>query len=1256
MLLQRSKLAVTVAERPRLAPPWLIMLLGTMVLAVLVLIYPHQDLITRILNAPSGEITDAYLTNLLRTDTQNPLLRIAMARKELISGHFERVSQTLAPALNSEDPKVKQDAVWLLWQSEEIQYQRLPLDSPKRQAVREQLLRQLAETAGHELPIQMLAELARKAISRGDMKLGSRLFDRLASSEQINADYWYVDAARVALQHGEYRAAAEFYLVARKRAKNIDEQRRFFVAAMHALESGNRITEALSVAESELEIAPGLFDDTETLILLVRFARAAHRPDLADKYARRLLRLSLFEQLRKEQRRLSGLDVILRRVALSANEIGNQKDKGPQLPFDDKIYTLGFEAFLDNRKLEDAWMVAASAVRQAPDKLAWRERLARVSEWAGRPKIALDNWLYLARSTGRDDAWQAVLRLAPGLFDDNALRSALEYQLEKQPGNQKLIRETAAMYERLADPRGGLRFLERTHSRIHQTWVLEDMAELAGRIGDPELALGYWQRFLAQAGLTPERAVRVATAMLLFGRAEESLALLQKTQNLAVKSDVAYWRLTAKLAEFAHNDGLAIKSYRQFVDAHENSAQAEESDYEALYRLLQDGYPQEAAQIALVAWKHFHTPKHLIQALGYYAKNERWQEMGPLLSGLADKDRRLLRVNPEFLQLSAQYALNTGKPTQAKQDLEAAIRLAPRVQSIQLALLWLYIDSGDDISLRRLLSQWERDWQGDPALHDALGSAYLALSLPDIALRRYYTPHLHEHRDDFLWMMNYADALEQNQETDRAWQLRQYLLAQERQRSTRRAWLSDFPDEESRKMRQVARARLVIAQKQGDAGLAVLRELLRLDRDGEKKLSSPAKDVALGWLQEQGSYQAERGWLWQQYARTAARPLWAEISLALAENDRETAGQLLERHGERLPRYDRISAARLGDDLRLAQSDAFQTLDSQHADDPLHLQLSEALLEYSDSVGSEFFKRDIGKIEERESKLHWHVAISPRLALDMSLGSIKRNNRDLSIIGALPDEKYLSARLRWRHPDGETLLTVQQRDSFDVYYPLLLEHTQRIDDRLSLNLALGSELPASDSTALMIAGMKDSAALGLRYRLTARDQISVLGNWSRYYVQGGMALGTGQSWLIEARHAIRTAPRDLEISAFWSDHRYNRRASVNDERLRTLLPAGTEITADVGSFFFIPEDFCYYGIRLSTDTRFEREYTRAWRPYATIARTWNTSLGPGYDFGGGVAGSVFGADHLSIGWKIGKGGSSGSGQVKEFGLTYRLHY
>ena len=104
-----------------------------------------------------------------------------------------------------------------------------------------------------------------------------------------------------------------------------------------------------------------------------------------------------------------------------------------------------------------------------------------------------------------------------------------------------------------------------------------------------------------------------------------------------------------------------------------------------------------------------------------------------------------------------------------------------------------------------------------------------------------------------------------------------------------------------------------------------------------------------------------------------------------------------------------------------------------------------------------------------------------------------------------------------------------------------------------------------------------------------------------------------------------------------------------------MLPAGTTFS-DLGPNFFLPDAFRFYGIRVSTDTRFEKDYTRAWRPYATAARTWHSELGPGYDLGLGLAGSVFGNDHLAFGWRLSKSGATSGGTVREFGLTYRLHY
>lgn len=1247
MLLQRSKLAVTHVERPRLASPYSIALLGVLVVAALVAIYPHQNLVNRIYQAPASQVTASYLDNLLRTDPGNPRLRLMLARSHLQLGAYGKVHDTVAPALASDDDALRTDATILIWEANDAQLAKLPAGSPERARLLTRLRGELAELAQQELPPDLLPVIARKAFAIGLPALGLNLFERLAAGSDRSGQ-WYAEAARTALGHGEYRAAAQFFLIARERSANLATARAHFLDALRALRFGDLAGEAIDLADRTIGQPPSLLDDTQTLAVMVELARAARRPDLADKYARRLLRLALLEQWRRAQLAKTGMDAVLRRVAVQDEELRGS----PRLPFDDRIYRLGFDAFLDNKKLDDAWQVAASAVRQAPENLDWRERLAKVSEWTGRPQMALENWLYLAQSSGRDEAWQAVLRLAPGLFDDSALRAALQRELARRPGDRVLIREIVALYERAGDPTGALLFLDRQHAASRQAWLLADMAGLAERSGDDARALRLWKRLLADGRPDTDQIVHIATLLLLNGDNAEAIDLLDTHRQSAGAEETGYWRLAGEVGRKYGRDELALAAYRQATQSRDAVA----ADFDALHALLLDDYPLDAARVVAAAFRRFGQTAHAVRALATFAAEEAWSEAGRLLGELDARQLDRLRRSPDFLRYSGLYHQHQGRLAAARRDLELALKLAPDDTEVQRTLLWIVIDGNDAVTLRRMLAQIEPAARDNPVLHDTLAAAYQLLSRPDVALKRYLTPQLAHKHDDFLWLMNYADALEQNQEADRAWRLRRHLLAGQRQLADGRTWLTGSPAVPLDVTRRVARARLALHQRQGDPSLAVMRELLRLDRDGERHLSNAARQVAAGWLQDHGEYQAERGWLWQQYARNAMRPLWADITVALVEDDRETLGDLLDRFGESLPRYDRINAARRVDDLRLAQTDAFDTQTDQPDDDPLHLQLTEALLAHSDHLGGTVASRDVGGLGEREIGVLWHLSLSPRLSLDLGLGSIARRNHDTAVIGAAPDETYRSARLNWRHADGETRFGIGQRDSLARYHPLSVEHEQRLDERLRLRIGIGHQLPATDTTALRVAGMKDRAFASLSYRPTLRDRLTVEYAAERYATQTDSKLGDGRHFSVEVAHALRLEPRDLELSVFWSHHGYSRRDAAPDPALLPLLPAGLASVRDLGPNFFVPDSFSYGGIRLSTDSRFAHEYTRAWRPYATVARTWHSALGPGYDLAFGIAGSVFGADHLRLGGTLGRSGLSGGGLVREIGITYRQHY
>lgn len=1264
MLLQRSKLAAANVKRPRLAPPWLVVMLGGMVTGVLVASYPREDLIKRVLAAPPDELTEAYLVNLLRTDPQNPSLRLVLARSQMQAGLFDRVGTTLAPSLAAADPDIRREAMWLYWRSEEARFKKLSPDSPAYESTRQRLRQQLEALAEQESDDDVLIDIVRKAFDLGDMALARRVLTRLANEETHAGPQIYTEAARVALAAGEYRAAAEFHLLAADRAPLRDEERRQILAALHALQAGDRLPDALDLAADQIKRRPWLEDDLEVLETLVRFARAARRPDLADHYAKRMLRLSLLLEWRRRQLALDGFDAMVRRVALTSEP----PEKGPRLPFDDRLYTLGFEAFLDNRNLEDAWKVAASAVHQAPENMLWRERLAQVSEWSGRPQIALENWLYLARTSNREEAWQAVLRLSPGLFDDTALSEALRQEAARNPGDAALRHQLVAVYERLGEPERALRFLEETYRQHPQPELRVEMAELSERMGDDARALKYWLALQSETGLTPAQAVRVGVLLLIHGQPAQALTVLERTQARAEAesgSDTPFWRLIADLARRLQEDELAKRAYGRVLA----SNSPEPGDYDSLISLLGDEHPLEAARLAAAAWRRFHQPRQLLGALGNYAAANAWSEMGRLLNEAESETetRRTLQSSTDFLLLSAQYLQHVGRSTQARAQLERALRLAPESGAVRQALLWQLIDTGEADALRRLLAAYGGQWRANTALHDALGAAYLALGQPGVALRDYYTPHLAEHRNDFLWLMNYADALEQNQEKERAWQLRRALLQRERPAAVPSAAIEET--------RRLAYIRLRLAAQPGDAALSTLRELLRLDRaasaapkkekedkqeDGKDEtvepngLSPGARDLVLGWLIDGGHYDQARLWLWQQYARTTARPAWATLSLALADNDIDTASRLLERQGD-TPSRDRASLAIQAGDVRQAQSDTFALLEQQPDDTDLHQQASEALLDFSNHAGGVLVKRDLGGLRETEAGLRWHLALSPAWGLDLSSGRVNRTNDDPAGIGYTPDERYDQASLLWRRPDSETRMSIAHRDSLTRYTPIVLQHLQRIDRRLSIDAALGHHQSTDESTAMRIAGMQNRAQLGLNYQVSARDRLRLETRWSRFEAQTGTRLGDGHSWQVEAAHALQLEPRDLEIGAFWSTHSYSRRQGFTDSRLARLLPDGLSFDT-VGSDFFLPEDFRFYGIRLSTGMRFEESYTRAWQPYANLARTWHSVQGPGYDLSAGLAGSVFGNDHLQLGWKYSKSGAGTTGPVHEIGLTYRLHY
>ena len=80
-----------------------------------------------------------------------------------------------------------------------------------------------------------------------------------------------------------------------------------------------------------------------------------------------------------------------------------------------------------------------------------------------------------------------------------------------------------------------------------------------------------------------------------------------------------------------------------------------------------------------------------------------------------------MKIRPPSIDCQAWSRIqdqNTGNLTRAAQLFDAALRLAPDSAEMRQAIVWLFIDSNDNISLRKLLATHEAEWSGDKEMHD----------------------------------------------------------------------------------------------------------------------------------------------------------------------------------------------------------------------------------------------------------------------------------------------------------------------------------------------------------------------------------------------------------------------------------------------------------------------------------------------------------------------------------------------------------
>ncbi|BCL76702.1 hypothetical protein JHS3_24380 [Jeongeupia sp. HS-3] len=1026
------------------------------------------------------------------------------------------------------------------------------------------------------------------------------LYQRLAVQDQARAPYWHESAARFALAHSRYRDAATSYFAAQAASRSPDNRKRFFLAGVAALRSGNLLAEALAAADTH---GAELLGDRDVLLTLTRLARAAGDSNAADKYARRLVRMAW-------------LDAQAARLLLTApgalppaawrGMTPVRVSTAPNAAFDAESFQLAFDVFVANRKLDDALAVATAALKALPDDKGWLKRYAQVAEWSGHPQEALTAWRKLATRADDQDAWQAIFRLAPGLLDDEALLLAKEREARRRPLSGPELDQLSSLYERLARPEAGIRFLEAQFQTRPEPGLLERAALLRQRSGDDAGAIGNYQTLLARFGQRVSWARTLAALRYSRGDVEGAYRALADARSVATDADGDYWRLLGDLAWQLQHDDVARQAYQHLPGA----AQWQAVDASRLLALLPENDVTARRAVAETAWLRFNDPRYLNQILAIDLDRDDREAIRLRLAGLTAAQRKKLGTDTDFLLLRARYSQQGKQFAAARADYNAALALNPALASAHVGLVWLLIEQADANALAGLLPRLEPAAANDPVLAEAVAAGWQALGKINQALA-WQRRLLPGRENDFVWLLNYADLTEQAGNPDLAWRIRRHAL----QRRPARP--------EGNLDTLLAALRTTLMFERPDAAERTLFAALLAQAPASRQ-DAAVDELAYTWLASRDDDARARYWYWRRHARKLADPHYLLRQSALLRGDEAAIAQALERDGIATQPADATLLAKAAGQKSLTSSLAHASAEGAPDNDGLHLALeTELIMDRPNRITVQVDRLLQDTLKGTRTIVGTRLALTPTLRVTMQLAETPytyspsgyRQNNGLLVLtlSDIGGAESNAGDARWS-------ISLLQRRAWEDNTGAMLHWADRIGGIDWLAEAALNE-PTDDTVGLTLLGRQDRLSFGAGYRLRNNLSAQLRANLARYALQDGTRLGDKRELLanISWRFAGLISA-ELMSQTMWTNARDVVLHTPEDFAPGQNISAGT----------LLPEHFQRTTLGLGYDIEAATMPRRSWNPYGLMTVGYQTLSGIEYGWLLGVGGSVFGGDRMSI--------------------------
>jgi polysaccharide biosynthesis protein PelB len=1246
------------------------------------------------------ELTIAYLRNLVRTEQRDVGLQLLLTEKLIESGNLKEAAQVLAVAqeLASKNEKTLEQWNALDTQIAWSVYQQARDAAEKGDSTADA---QHVERLRSALELRLQAQLARMGSVTAGFALLTQTRDigATALTKQVLRsiaklkDAGLADllrAGREALALGYFEESAALYFAAQHRTEDAEARRNAVMTGVKVLLASGQPLLAYQAALRKIGNVPA---QDPVLWTLVELALAAGQPQAAIRHLRALVpsgwdSAALVQKLDTQQMQkaldvaLAGGDLPLALRFAQAAFLRNPGDAAAlqktmdialasgNLPLALQLlqqslasnpqpaaFKQAISIALASNNLPMALRLIQQSLAADPEQSALRAQYAQLLEWSGQPAAALAAWLAVMRQNTTDNAIANVLRLSPMLYDDDALLAAWLATQSRRALSFEEVERIVRIYEGLGLPQSALSFLEllAQHSQGVSGNKLQKMADLSKvqslrariyeRSGASVQAIAVLEE-MRKKSQTLERddAFRLAYLQLKAGQQEAALlALLAYRPPRTAAVDVPYWDLVADLAYETGRNDTKVQAMRQLLEASKERLQLRDYQVDRLLRYYLDtDNPAEARVLAqriypLVTDDALRDSVALTWLDALVVAPERAGLEGWMAGVGALPLARLLK-NPEILSRRASIYATLGDNALAAADYRSALAIRPHTPT-RVSYWWLLIDIADTKTLRAELAAAGAPARKDPAFLEVQGAAWQVLGEPRRAMGFYQQQTAQAGKsNDFLWLTNYADVLDQAGEAALALRLRRHAFGLLTQALVKM---------DGMKKKEAAQALMVRVRLSENFSSGVekqrLSRLLGQWQSGDAlppELRKQADDLVVSWALGSGREEAARRWLWQQHAKQVGSTDYGELALALAQGNVQALDRLMEKSAHKFQQIDQLNALRQLAPVQAQRRAQAATLGSEmaqrEAESPRSDELQEALegdlLKLASRASVATLSRKSDALQQSGVRVAADIAITPNLRLTLQMQSMRQNSLNPAVLAAVPaHDSELALGLRVLTEHGELSGAITQRKGLAQIQGLVLRLSQQLSARTSLEASVQKIQRSDDSAPLSVGGVQDRLALAGSYRLSKDLLLGAQGSHTRYHTQYGAYLGRASSVGLNGTYFLRNDSPDWTVKWGWQRSLARADGQVDAASASALGAPGGWVPASASSI----NASIGWDLAQTLDNR--DAYSRALRPYGELGVERRSSLGSTQTSGLlrlGLRGTVLGRDQISVGIEI----------------------